>query len=90
MTPQGSCLRTQLDQFFFTTKEYNIVVITVNGKERECNSTIHLHALLLELDLEKSICAIEVNNTLVPHVERNAFIIHNGDTVEIVTLVGGG
>ncbi len=46
--------------------------------------------LLAELTLATSVCAIEVNNKLIPHNEKDEYIVQDGDTIEIVSLVGGG
>ncbi len=42
------------------------------------------------MNLSDQLCAVEVNKELVPHKERNTFVLQEGDRVEIVTLVGGG
>ena len=47
-------------------------------------------SLLVHLGFAKQICAVEVNNSLVPHTERENFNVHEGDKIEIVSLVGGG
>jgi|TARA_B100000959_G_scaffold172730_1_gene180781 thiamine biosynthesis protein ThiS len=64
-------------------------VITVNGETREYKE-LTLQKLLAELELATNLCAIEVNNTLVPYKERDEYILQDGDNVEIVSLVGGG
>lgn len=40
--------------------------------------------------LHASPCAVEVNRTLVPKRRHEEHQLADGDTVEIVTLVGGG
>jgi sulfur carrier protein len=62
----------------------------VNGKNKEFEHDVTLQELLVQLDLEKTLCAIEVNNALVPHKQRNEYTLQDGDNVEIVSLVGGG
>lgn len=64
-------------------------MITVNGKTEDFKE-ITLQELLAELHLSENLCAIEVNNTLVPHKERDEYVLQDGDNVEIVSLVGGG
>ncbi|MDP7005919.1 MAG: sulfur carrier protein ThiS [Phycisphaerales bacterium] len=64
-------------------------MITVNGKKVHA-TTLHLSKLLSEMNLSKQICAVEVNKKLIPHKERETYILQDGDTVEIVSLVGGG
>lgn len=65
-------------------------MITVNGKTREFNSEITLQELLERLELTNSLCAIEVNSKLVPYEQRDEYKLQEGDSVEIVSLVGGG
>ncbi|MAI66373.1 MAG: thiamine biosynthesis protein ThiS [Phycisphaerae bacterium] len=65
-------------------------MLTVNGKSKEFVGEITLQELLVQLELEKTLCAIEVNNSLVPHKLRNEYTLQDGDNVEIVSLVGGG
>jgi len=64
-------------------------VITVNGKNVEVKN-LQLSELLAQMNFTKQLCAIEVNKRLVPHKERDAYKLQDGDIVEIVTLVGGG
>ena len=64
-------------------------MITVNGITHEFNSDITLQELLVRLELSDSLCAVEVNNTLIPHKQRDEYKLQEGDTVEIVSLVGG-
>ncbi len=65
-------------------------MITVNGEMQEFKEQNSLQELLLQLDLSGVLCAVEVNNSLVPHNERAECKISDGDSIEIVTLVGGG
>lgn len=65
-------------------------MITVNGKTHTFDNRMTLCALLVDLALSDTLCAIEVNNTLVPHKERAEYTLQDGDKVEIVSLVGGG
>ena len=64
-------------------------MITVNGKNIEVKNLL-LSELLLQMDLGNQLCAVEVNKILVPHRERDSYKLQESDTVEIVTLVGGG
>jgi thiamine biosynthesis protein ThiS len=42
------------------------------------------------MNLSKELCAVEVNKKLIPHKERDEYILQDGDDIEVVTLVGGG
>ena len=63
---------------------------TVNGQDRDIPQGTTIEQLIADLGLEKSICAAEVDKKIVPKRERSSFEIHEGMTIEIVTLVGGG
>jgi len=65
-------------------------VITVNGTTYQFDEKMDIDALLTMLKLTDTICAVEVNSTLVSHHDRENFKLQDGDTVEIVSLVGGG
>jgi sulfur carrier protein len=64
--------------------------IEVNGLEREATPDLTVGDLIAELGLDRSACAVEINRELVPHRERSARRLRDGDRVEVVTLVGGG
>lgn len=65
-------------------------MIKVNGKEIECEESMRLEVLLEKLGFSDQTCAVEINKELVPHDKRESHVLICGDTVEIVTLVGGG
>ncbi|TVQ51209.1 MAG: sulfur carrier protein ThiS [Phycisphaerales bacterium] len=64
--------------------------LTVNGESRRFTDPQTVASLLRELEMEKKPCAVEVNGKLVPKREHEAHQLHSDDTLEIVTLVGGG
>ncbi len=64
--------------------------INVNGVERTLELSCTVARLLEELDLAAAVCAVEVNAEVVPKREHADRPLADGDTVEIVTLVGGG
>ncbi|MEQ8850256.1 MAG: sulfur carrier protein ThiS [Phycisphaerales bacterium] len=64
--------------------------VTVNGEPREITPGTTVGDLIVELKLDNSICAAEINKTVVPRAKRDTHELADGDTVEIVTLVGGG
>ena len=65
-------------------------MITVNGQSMQFDEDIHLTFLMEQLGYSNKPCAVEVNQTLVPHHKRAIHVLSSGDTIEIVTLVGGG
>ena len=64
--------------------------ITVNGQSIDVDDRCTLLALLERYDLTDRPCAVEINRQLVPKARHGEKGINEGDTVEIVTLVGGG
>lgn len=64
--------------------------VTVNGEEREIEPGTTVRELVERLGLGSAACAVEVNRSLVPRCEHETAVIKEGDTVELVTLVGGG
>ena len=65
-------------------------MITVNGQSMQFDEDIYLALLMEQLGYANKPCAIEVNQKLVPHHKRESHVLSSGDTIEIVTLVGGG
>ncbi len=64
--------------------------VQVNGQRRTLANTCTVARLLEELNLAGHPCAVEINASVVPWRECGERILREGDTVEIVTLVGGG
>lgn len=64
--------------------------IRVNGAEQDLPPGTTVRALIERLGLSKQACAAEVNKSLVPRKEQDARELKDGDTVELVSLVGGG
>ncbi len=66
------------------------MICTVNGEQRELQDNTTIEQLIEQLGLSGSICAAEVDKKIVPKRERSSFVIQKGQSIEIVTLVGGG
>jgi len=64
--------------------------ITVNGEPRTLAAGTTVADLLEQLGLANRPCAVEVNRRLVSKPRHGEHALAPGDTVEIVTLVGGG
>ncbi|MFG0247634.1 MAG: sulfur carrier protein ThiS [Phycisphaeraceae bacterium JB051] len=67
-----------------------MIKITVNGQEKEVADDITVRQLIVDLELGKAAVAVEVNRELVPKKIHESTVLADGDTVELVTLVGGG
>jgi sulfur carrier protein len=66
------------------------LIVTVNGEAREVREEMTLLELLHELELRPEQVAVERNLHVVPRKEFAGLVLHEGDLLEIVTLVGGG
>lgn len=64
--------------------------ITVNGKSKPLAAGTTVAALLQSLDLQPMRVAVEVNEDLLPRKQFADTVVQDGDTIEIVTFVGGG
>jgi thiamine biosynthesis protein ThiS len=67
-----------------------MMTITVNGQKKEIETGIHLGQLLDNMQLNPDCVAVECNLIVI---EREAFVttqMNDGDTLEIVSFVGGG
>ena len=64
--------------------------VSVNGEDVSVPSGSTLAQLLRQLSLDGRPVAVEHNRRVVPRGEHAAVRLNHGDTVEIVTFVGGG
>lgn len=64
--------------------------VIVNGQPRLIREHASVAELIQELGLGHAACAVEVNKRLVPKAKHVTHTLASGDSVEIVTLVGGG
>ena len=64
--------------------------ITVNGERRQVAEAITIAELLEHFGLAGKYVAVEVNQQVIPRARHAEHRLQAGDTLEIVTLVGGG
>jgi sulfur carrier protein len=64
--------------------------IEVNGLPREVDDGTTVAALLGELEVVQPHVAVELNLEVVPRAQHADTVLHDGDRLEVVTLVGGG
>lgn len=64
--------------------------LTVNGEPRTMPGPLSIAQLLDQLGYDQRRTAVEVNREVVPRPRHAEHVLHAGDAVEIVTLVGGG
>ena len=63
--------------------------LTLNGRQQQTEA-MTVRQLIVELGFADRAVAVEVNKDLVPKREHGRTALHEGDQVEVVTLVGGG
>ncbi|MBX3316198.1 MAG: sulfur carrier protein ThiS [Phycisphaeraceae bacterium] len=64
--------------------------VRVNNEERDLPEGTTLERLLREIGLADRPCAAEVNRKHIPKRDHAGHTLRDGDTIELVTLVGGG
>lgn len=68
--------------------------LTINGETRDVDTTpagtLSVDDLLQMLQLPAERVAVEHNGSIVRKPQRAATLLHDGDRLELVTLVGGG
>jgi len=67
----------------------NAVKITVNGESHLCEGNLSLPTLLTEMNFNPRLVAVEYNGEILHRQYWDSTMIHNGDRLEIVTIVGG-
>jgi len=69
---------------------HHTLKIVLNGSPEEVVDALAVDELLKNLALAPELVAVEVNGELITRAEREGVQLSEGDTVELVTLVGGG
>jgi sulfur carrier protein len=64
--------------------------ITVNGKPREIAGECNLLELLHQHAVNPALVAVEYNGDIVRQERFPHVVLHEGDVVEVVHMVGGG
>ena len=64
--------------------------IVVNGEDKIIDPAWSVQKMLNAWGMEQSPCAVEINGELVPKRQHIQHQLHEGDVLEIVSLVGGG
>ncbi len=69
-----------------------MLTITLNGEEKTFDTvaTLTVAELVQQIGFAGRAVAVEVNRELIPKRAHASTQLHEGDQVEVVTLVGGG
>jgi len=74
----------------FPAQREAIVEIQVNGEPTQVANGTTVSGLLDQLQMNPLYVAVERNRNLVPRAQHSDCELHPQDSIEIVTLVGGG
>ena len=66
------------------------MTVSVNGEPRELPDGATIADLLEALQIRVKHVAVERNLEVVPRAEHGSTALEEGDSLEVVTLVGGG
>nr|QCI05542.1 Thiamin biosynthesis protein S [Crouania attenuata] len=64
--------------------------VFVNGEIFNCLYKMSLQDFLLYLNYDLSLIVIEYNKQIIPKCDWGKLILSSGDSIEIITIVGGG
>ena len=68
----------------------SVLRLIVNGEPREIAAGSNAADLVAAAGLAGRPLAVEINERIVPRRDLAGCMLHDGDRIEIVTLVGGG
>ncbi|MEM9273606.1 MAG: sulfur carrier protein ThiS [Cyanobacteria bacterium P01_F01_bin.143] len=68
----------------------NDITLKVNGEAHTCKSPITLPELLIQINLNPRLVAVEYNGEILHRQFWTETQLQNSDRLEIVTIVGGG
>jgi sulfur carrier protein len=66
------------------------ITLSLNGETRTCSSQTPLPDILQELGFNLRLIAVEYNGEILHRQFWSDTKIHQGDRIEVVTIVGGG
>ena len=66
------------------------ISLTLNGKPRSLPGETPLLDLLAELGVDRRLIAVAHNGDVVPRDTYEHVVLRDGDSVEVVRMVGGG
>jgi len=66
------------------------MTVTLNGESKQIENSITVSGLLESLQIEPARVAVEVNLKIIKKADYPSHQLNEGDSVEIVSFVGGG
>jgi sulfur carrier protein len=67
-----------------------VITLQVNGKQVELERATRLLAYIEKLGVDPRAIAVEHNGTILERAAYKTITLNEGDSVEIVRMVGGG
>ncbi len=64
--------------------------LTLNGKQRDLPAESTVATMLETLGIDRRMVAVAHNGDVVPRDTYDAVVLQDGDSVEVVRMVGGG
>nr|YP_010986099.1 thiamine biosynthesis protein ThiS [Polyopes affinis]WOL37017.1 thiamine biosynthesis protein ThiS [Polyopes affinis] len=64
--------------------------IFINGQAFNCSKSVSLKDLLIYLDFDVDLVAIEYNKEILDNSRFDSIFPKSQDNIEIITIVGGG
>ena len=68
----------------------SLVDIVYNGEPRQVEEATTVAELLRQSGVHERLCAVELNESVLPKPSYESTHLQRGDRVEVVTFVGGG
>jgi thiamine biosynthesis protein ThiS len=66
------------------------MTLTLNGEKKTIQAGLTVAGLLENLKIEPARVAVEVNLSIIKKADYEKHLLNEGDTVEVVSFVGGG
>ncbi|MBI5415217.1 MAG: sulfur carrier protein ThiS [Candidatus Omnitrophica bacterium] len=64
--------------------------ITINGQKKEMSSSQSLREVIGQFRASPAVLIAEINGTIIKKDQWDQIRVNDGDTVELVSFVGGG
>jgi sulfur carrier protein len=66
------------------------IKVFINGKETEIDEKSNIYDVLEMLNIQNPMVVVEVNLSVVPKEDYEAYSLQNEDKIEVVSFFGGG
>lgn len=66
------------------------MIVHVNGESQNLQTGLTVEELLHKLEIQTDQVAVELNLKILDRGDFSHSVLHDGDTVEILSFIGGG